>query len=115
VKIREEMILFKIGMVRDSNFLINEYSLCAILNVLFIQSKIILFLLLNGRVKFSFNCKKHCMLIGISKEDKFRNHPSLTVDKEDDLCEGKESGCMKIKKLGDKLKEGLLTCNVGSS
>ena len=55
------------------------------------------------------------MLIGISKEDKFRDHSSLTVDKEDDLCEGKESGCMKIKKLGDKLKEGLLTCNVGLS
>jgi len=54
------------------------------------------------------------MLIGISKEDKFRNHLSLTVDKEDDLCEGKESGCMEIKELGDKLREGLLTCNVSS-
>ena len=54
------------------------------------------------------------MSIGMSKEDKLRNHLFLIVDKEDDLCEGKESGCMEIKELGDKLREGLLTYNVSS-
>jgi len=39
---------------------------------------------------------------------------TILVDKEDDLCEGKESGCMEIKELGDKLRERLLTCNVSS-
>jgi len=28
----------------------------------------------------------------MSKEDKFTNHPSLTVVKEDDFCEGKAVG-----------------------
>ena len=53
------------------------------------------------------------MLQGMSKEDKFKNHPSLTVVKEDDLCEGKALGCIEIKELGIKLfcesKEGLVT------
>jgi len=52
------------------------------------------------------------MSIGMSKEDKLRNHPSLIVDKEDDICEGEESGCMEIKELGDKLRDRLLTYNV---
>ena len=76
------------------------------------QSNMILCLLLNERMKFSPNCKKHCMSIGMSKEDKLRNHPSLIVDKEDDICEGEESGCMEIKELGDKLRDRLLTYNV---
>ena len=54
------------------------------------------------------------MSTGMSKEDKLRNHPSLIVDKEDDLCERKKSGYMEIKELGDKLREGLLTYNVSS-
>ena len=55
------------------------------------------------------------MLQGMSKEDKFKNHPSVTVVKENDLCEEKALGCMEIKELGVKLKEGLVTYNVESS
>ena len=55
------------------------------------------------------------MLQGMSKEDKFKNHPSVTVVKEDDLCEEKALGCMEIKELGVKLKEGLVKYNVESS
>jgi len=39
----------------------------------------------------------------MSKEDKFKNHLSLTVVKEDDRCEGKALGCMEIMELGVKL------------
>ena len=59
------------------------------------------------------------MLRGMSEDDKFKNQPSLTVVKEDDFCEGKELGCMEIKKLGKQLycgpKEGLVTYVVDSS
>jgi len=48
----------------------------------------------------------------MSTEDRLRNQPSRIVDKEDDLCEGKESRCMEIKELGDKVRDGLLTYNV---
>ena len=93
VKIGEDMILFKIGIEWFVTVIFLSMDIrCVLLSTFFMQSKIILFLLLNERAKFSPNCKKYCMLIGISKEDKFRNHPSLTVDKEDNLCEGKESG-----------------------
>ena len=45
-------------------------------------------------------------------EDRLRNQPSRTVVGEEDLCEGKELGCIDIKVLGDKVREGLLTYNV---
>jgi len=113
VKIGEDMILSKIGI----EWLVIAIFLsigirCVLLSTFFMQSIMILCLLLNGRAKFSPNCKKHCMSIGMSKEDKLRNHPSLVVDKEDDPCEGKESRCMEIKELGDKVRDGLLTYNV---
>ena len=58
------------------------------------------------------------MLQGMSKEDKFKNHPSLTVVKEDDLCEGNALGYMEIKELGIKLfceLKGLVIFKVDSS
>ena len=48
----------------------------------------------------------------MSPADKLRNHPSLIVDKEDHVW--REGGCMEIKELGDKLREGLLIYNVSS-
>ena len=59
------------------------------------------------------------MLQGMLEDDKFKNHLSLIVVKEDDFCEGKELGCIEIKELGKPLycgsKEGLVTYDVESS
>jgi len=51
--------------------------------------------------------------------DKFKNQPSLTVVKDDDLYEGKVLGCMEMTGQGIKLlsekEEGLATYNAGFS
>ena len=84
VTIGEEMILFKIGIEWFVIVIFLSIGIrCVLISTFFMQSNMILCLLLNGRAKFSPNCKKYCMLNGMSTADKLRNHPSLIVDKED--------------------------------
>ena len=62
VKIGEEMI-FKIGIEWFvTSILLSMGILCVLRSTLFMQSKIILFLLLKESAKFFPNCKKHWML-----------------------------------------------------
>ena len=42
-------------------------------------------------------------MLGMSHEDKFRNQPSLTVDRDEGTCDGKELGSMEIIGLGELL------------
>ena len=42
----------------------------------------------------------------MSHEDKFRNQPSLTVDRDDGTCDGKELGSMEIIGLGELIFRG---------
>jgi len=89
--------MFRIGIDwLVTSILLSKGIFNVLLSITLMQSKIILFLLLKESAKLFPNYRKHCTLPGMSHEDKFKNQPSLTVVKDDDLCERKKLGCMEI-------------------
>ena len=98
VVIGEKIILLRIGMEWLVIAILFSIGIrCVLLSTFLMQSNIILCLLFSGRAKLPPSCRKHCMSNGISTEDRLRNQPSRTVVREEDLCEGKELGCIDIK------------------